>query len=59
MSDECSVLGRDEIHVQNFGHGTRNQGATVKTRRMREDDNHMDHMEVWLKWIKLALDEIQ
>jgi hypothetical protein len=59
MREECSVLGRDEIHVQNFDQETRNEGATVRTKRMWEDNNHMDHMEIWFKWIKLALGEVQ
>jgi hypothetical protein len=51
MNEECSVLGRDEIHVQNFGQETRNERATESTRGMWEDNNQVDHIETRLKWI--------
>jgi hypothetical protein len=59
MSEECSVLGKNEIHVQNFGRETWSEEAIRRTRRMWENNNLMDHMEIRLEWIKRALDEVQ
>jgi hypothetical protein len=51
MSEECFVLGRDEIHAQNFDQETRNDGATERTWGMWEDKNQIDHSKTQLKWI--------